>query len=160
MLYHEKLDVYQTAVDWVSLAQDIAEALPRGKGNLADQLQRASSSITLNIAEGAGEFSGAEKARFYRIAKRSATECAAILDVAKRRSSISDEHRGQGRSLLLRIVGMLVKLAPSHSSVPGARAQRSGARAQRSGARPCPSLPPSARATRTGGHGHGHRPPA
>jgi four helix bundle protein len=112
---HEKLDVYQTAVDWVSLAQDIADALPRGKGNLADQLQRASSSITLNIAEGAGEFSGAEKARFYRIAKRSATECAAILDVAKRRSCISDEHRGQGRSLLLRIVGMLVKLARSHS---------------------------------------------
>lgn len=112
---HEKLDVYQTAVDWVSLAQDIAEALPRGKGNLADQLQRASSSITLNIAEGAGEFSGAEKARFYRIAKRSATECAAILDVAQRRSSISPEHYAQGRSLLLRIVGMLVKLARSHT---------------------------------------------
>jgi four helix bundle protein len=111
---HEKLDVYQTAVDWVSLAQDITEALPRGNGNLADQLQRASSSITLNIAEGAGEFSGAEKARFYRIAKRSATECAAILDVAKRRCSISHAHYGQGRSVLLRIVGMLVKLVRSH----------------------------------------------
>ena len=112
---HEKLDVYQTAVDWVSLAQDIAEALPRGKGNLADQLQRAASSITLNIAEGAGEFSGAEKARFYRMAKRSATECAAALDVAKRRSSITAEHFAQGRSLLLRIVGMLVRLVRAHS---------------------------------------------
>jgi four helix bundle protein len=111
---HEKLDVYQTAVDWVSLAQDIADAL-RGKGNLADQLQRASSSIALNIAEGAGEFSGPEKARFYRIAKRSATECAAVLDVAKRRSSISHQHYAQGRSLLLRIVGMLVKLVFSHT---------------------------------------------
>jgi four helix bundle protein len=109
---HEKLDVYQTAVAWVSLAQDIAEALPRGTG-LADQLQRASSSITLNIAEGAGEFSGAEKARFYRIAKRSATECAAILDVAKQRSSIDQERYARGRSLLLRIVGMLVKLVRS-----------------------------------------------
>jgi four helix bundle protein len=75
---HEKLDVYQIAVDWVALAQDIAKALPRGEGNLADQLQRAAASITLNIAEGAGEFSGAEKARFYRMAKRSATECAAV----------------------------------------------------------------------------------
>jgi four helix bundle protein len=112
---HEKLDVYRIAIDWVSLAQDIVEALPRGKGNLADQLQRAASSITLNIAEGAGEFSGAEKARFYRIGKRSATECAAALDVAKRRSSIAPEHYAQGRSLLLRIVGMLVKLVRSHS---------------------------------------------
>jgi four helix bundle protein len=112
---HEKLDVYQTAVDWVSLAQDIAEALPRGKGSLADQRQRAASSITLNIAEGAGEFSAAEKARFYRIAKRSATECAAVLDVAKRRSSIAHEHYARGRTLLLRIVGMLVKLVRSHS---------------------------------------------
>ena len=112
---HDKLDVYQTAIDWVSLAHDIADAPPRGSGNLADQLQRASSSITLNIAEGAGEFSGAEKARFYRIAKRSATECAAALDVAKRRSCITHEHYTQGRSVLLRIVGMLVKLARSHS---------------------------------------------
>lgn len=112
---HEKLDVYQTAVDWVSLAQDIAQALPRGNAALADQLQRAASSITLNIAEGAGEFSGGEKARFYRIAKRSATECAAVLDVAKRRQSIDEELFGQGRSFLLRIVGMLVKLVRAHS---------------------------------------------
>ena len=112
---HEKLDVYQIAIDWVSLAQDIDDGLPRGKGKLADQLQRAASSIVLNIAEGAGEFSGAEKARIYRIAKRSATECAAVLDVAKRRSSITQEHYVQGRSLLFRIVGMLVKLVRSHS---------------------------------------------
>jgi four helix bundle protein len=54
---HEKLDVYQTAVDWVALAQQIvAEMLDgNGHGPLADQLQRAASSITLNIAEGAGE---------------------------------------------------------------------------------------------------------
>lgn len=114
---HEKLDVYQTAVDWVALAQEIVAAMLDGKGHgpLADQLQRAASSITLNIAEGAGEFSPAEKARFYRIAKRSATECAAIVDVAQRRSCISAEHFTTARSLLLRIVGMLVKLTRSHS---------------------------------------------
>lgn len=114
---HEKLDVYQTAVEWVVLAQDIVMAMldDKGNGSLADQLQRAASSITLNIAEGAGEFSSAEKARFYRIAKRSATECAAILDVARRRTCISEEHFESGRSLLLRVVGMLVKLARAHS---------------------------------------------
>lgn len=87
----------------------------KGHGPLADQLQRAASSITLNIAEGAGEFSPAEKARFYRIAKRSATECAAIVDVAQHRSCISDEHFTAARSLLLRVVGMLVKLTRSHA---------------------------------------------
>lgn len=114
---HEKLDVYQTAVDWVALAQEIVQAMLDGKGHgpLAGQLQRAASSITLNIAEGAGEFSGAEKARFYRIAKRSATECAAILDVAHRRSCVAEEHFTKGRSLLLRVVGMLVKLTRAHS---------------------------------------------
>ena len=111
-LGHEKLDVYRTAVDWVSLAQEIVDGLG---GSLGDQLQRASCSVALNIAEGAGEFSGAEKARFYRMAKRSATECSAVLDVARRRSSISDEHYAQGRAFLLRIVGMLVKLVRSHS---------------------------------------------
>ena len=54
---HEKLDVYQAAVEFVVLANDVVENLPRGRGYLADQLQRASTSIPLNVAEGAGEFS-------------------------------------------------------------------------------------------------------
>ena len=66
------------------LAHDIGERLPRGRAFLSDQLHRAAVSIPLNIAEGAGEFSQGEKARFYRIARRSATECAAILDVCGR----------------------------------------------------------------------------
>ncbi len=55
---HEMLDVYGLAVDFVSRAKDVVEALPRGRGYLADQLQRAALSIVLNIAEGAGKFSG------------------------------------------------------------------------------------------------------
>ena len=55
---HEKLDVYQLAVDFVARANDVVESLPRGRGYLADQLQRAALSIVLNVAEGAGKFSG------------------------------------------------------------------------------------------------------
>jgi four helix bundle protein len=110
---HEKLDVYNTAVDWVVLAQDIVSQMPQAcaSANLAEQLQRAAASITLNIAEGAGEYSPKEKARFYRIAKRSATECAAVLDVAQRRNAIHPKRFSSGRDLLLRIVAMLVKLS-------------------------------------------------
>jgi len=108
---HEKLDVYRVAIDFVALADDIVEQMPRGRAYLADQLQRAATSVPLNIAEGAGEFSANEKARFYRMAKRSATECAAILDVATRLGILSDQPYQAGRELLLRTVSMLIAMA-------------------------------------------------
>lgn len=107
---HDRLDVYLAAVDMVALTQAIVGAFPPGYSDLADQLKRASTSIALNIAEGAGEYSRADKARFYRFAKRSATECAAILDVARKLEIISREPFDTGRALLLRVVSMLIKM--------------------------------------------------
>ena len=107
---HDRLDVYLAAVDMVALSQAVAAAFPPGNGDLADQLKRATTSIALNIAEGAGEFSRADKARFYRMAKRSATECAAILDVARKLEIISRERFHNGRGILFRVVSMLVKM--------------------------------------------------
>ena len=49
--------------------------------DLASQLRRASASIVLNVAEGADEIAPPEKSRFFRIARRSGAECAAILDL-------------------------------------------------------------------------------
>ena len=108
---HEKLDVYQAAIDLVILANTVIENLPRGRAYLADQLQRASASVPLNIAEGSGEFSPNEKIRFYRMAKRSATECAGILDVCRRLQIIDDKNYSNVRELLIRIVSMLIKMA-------------------------------------------------
>ena len=88
---HERLDVYQVSISFVGLADDIVEKLPRGRAYLADQLQRAALSIPLNIAEGAGEFSPKDKKRFYRMALRSATECAAIFDVCRRLKIVESE---------------------------------------------------------------------
>jgi four helix bundle protein len=107
---HENLDVYKAAIDFVAVADQVIEQLPRGRGYLVDQLQRAATSVALSIAEGAGEFSGSEKARFYRIARRSATECAAILHVLRRLRLIESERYEVGRGLLLRIVAMLVQM--------------------------------------------------
>ena len=75
------------------------------------QLQRAGSSIPLNIAEGAGEYSSNEKIRFYRMAKRSATECASIFDICRRLQIITESYYLEGRALLTRIVAMLIKMA-------------------------------------------------
>ena len=81
LLDAEKLDCYRLAVEFQALAGGL---VPKRSGlsGLRDQLDRASVSIVLNIAEGAGRFSPADKARFYAIARGSATECAAIVDIA------------------------------------------------------------------------------
>ena len=70
---HERLDAYQVAIDFVALANDVVENLPRGRSHLSDQLQRASLSVPLNIAEGAIEFSAKDKNRLYRGASRRRT---------------------------------------------------------------------------------------
>ena len=109
-LDHEKLEVYGIALEFVVYASTVEEQLPRGRSYLADQLQRAATSIPLNIAEGAGEYSRSDKARFYRIARRSATESAAILDVCRRLGLIDGECRSGGREHLLSVVSMLTRL--------------------------------------------------
>jgi four helix bundle protein len=113
---YERWDVYQAALELVVLISELVEQLPRGKAYLVDQLQRAGTSVPLNIAEGAGEHSLSEKARFYRMAKRSATECASIFDVCKRLRLLSDDQYTQGRELLLRLAAMLTKMARADSA--------------------------------------------
>ena len=112
---HERLDVYQTTIEFVILSDEILEELPRGRAYLVDQLQRAASSIALNIAEGAGEYARHEKHRFYRMAKRSATECAAILDIGLKLGLIETEKLRDARNLLFRVVSMLIKMVNSAS---------------------------------------------
>ena len=107
---HEKSHVYQAAIELVVLIEDVVQQLPRGRTYLADQLQRAGTSVPLNIAEGAGEFSSNEKCRFYRMAKRSATECASIIDVCQQLDLVEKETIITMRHLLVRIVSMLIKM--------------------------------------------------
>ncbi len=108
---HEKLDVYKAAIELIVLIDDIIERIPKGRAYLIDQLQRAGTSVPLNIAEGAGEYSINEKSRFYRMAKRSATECASIFDVCQQLRLIEEVFYTKARELLLRIVAMLTKMA-------------------------------------------------
>lgn len=108
---HERLDVYRASLDFAAVANDVVAQLPRGRGNIADQLERAATSIVLNIAEGSGEFAAKEKVRFYRMAKRSATECASLLDLASRLQLLADgDPLDRARGLLLRVVSMLIRL--------------------------------------------------
>ena len=88
-------DVFGVALDPVAILDELAEELPDGRAYIRDQLRRAANSVALNIAEGAGEFAPAEKARFYRMARRSATECAGQVIVC-RRLGLTDAPRVDG----------------------------------------------------------------
>jgi four helix bundle protein len=106
----ERLDVYRTSVEFLALAWQLGEALPRGQSALGDQLRRAALSVPLNIAEGTGRVGDADVSRHRAIARGSAMECAAILDVLRVLSLAPPDLLIQGRALLLRIVSMLSKL--------------------------------------------------
>src|SRR2546425_848988 len=79
MLSFQRLDVYRCAIDFLALAAEVADDVPRGNAGLLDQLRRAASSIPLNIAEAAGRTGKADAARAYAIARGSAMECAAVF---------------------------------------------------------------------------------
>jgi len=110
MLDHHRLDVYRHSLDLIAAVDSLSGRMPKGRSHLRDQLDRAATSITLNIAEGAGEFSKDEKQRFYRIARRSAIEVAAVLDIVERRRVFEDDELKPVRDLIVRIVSMLVRL--------------------------------------------------
>jgi len=112
-LNHEKLDVYQLALDFVVQADAVIEALPRGKRHITDQLARASLSIVLNLAEGTGKHTRLDKRRYYLMARGSATESAALLDVCLRLGLLDKVGYEATKSVIVRIVSMLFRLAQS-----------------------------------------------
>ena len=97
-------------MEFIRESDSLAASIPASRKDLIDQLRRASVSVTLNIAEGAGEFSPGEKARFYRMAKRSAAECTAILDICSVLKLCSVQEMLKGQEMLQRIMAMLTAL--------------------------------------------------
>jgi four helix bundle protein len=110
MLSFQRLDVYQRAIEFLALVGDVVSDLPKGHADRADQLVRAAESVVRNIAEGSGRWSGADCAKHYKIARGSAMECAASLDVMRIRKVLSQQHYDLGIRLLEGVVAMLTKM--------------------------------------------------
>lgn len=106
---HEKLRAYQDALHFVAWAGPIIEELP-AKLAARDQLDRASTSIVLNIAEGNGKRSSTDRCRYLDIARGSSLECAACLDVLVARQKIGAERATAGKEVLVGIVSMIAGL--------------------------------------------------
>jgi four helix bundle protein len=103
----EKLTVYRIALDLQCLA---ATLVPAHHRVLQDQLERASLSSVCCIAEGAGRRSRRDKRRFYVMARGSASETAALIDVLRARRLAPEGACRTARSLAIRVVQMATKL--------------------------------------------------
>jgi four helix bundle protein len=114
MFDHEKLKVYSKSCDFIEWLQTILQNIEK-KYAVYDQLDRASTSIPLNIAEGNGKFTGKDRCRFFDIARGSALECAAGLDILVAKKLLEKAEVLPGKEMLKDIVSMLVGLIKSNS---------------------------------------------
>src|SRR5580658_1369804 len=112
---HEKLEVYREAIAFIAWVSALLEGTVR-IGEVKDQLDRASSSVPLNIPEGNGKYAPKDRCRFFDIAHGSALECAAGLDVLVAKGKLTLEEIRPGKERLQRIVRMLIGLIKRHAT--------------------------------------------
>src|SRR5579863_10104492 len=112
---HERLDVYREAISFIAWLSVLLEETVR-IGDVKDQLDRASTSIPLNIAEGNGKYAPKDRCRFFDIAHGSALECAAGLDVLVAKARLTPEQIRPGKERLQRVVRMLMGLIKRNST--------------------------------------------
>ena len=106
---HDNTRIYQRSLELIDVSKAVMDDLPSGYGFLADQLRRASSSIVLNFSEGYPKTSIKEQRRYYRMAKASCYEVAAILDVAQRFDVIHPALHERGRDICDHLAAMITK---------------------------------------------------
>ena len=107
---HEKLDVYRVSLEFAGWAFGLCRNLSGLSRHPRDQLLRASQSIVRNIAEGNGKRSQADRRRYLGIARGSALECAATLDILCVCRALSVKSSIRGKQMLHRVVSMLSRM--------------------------------------------------
>lgn len=103
----EKLEVSQKAVDFAERVSTLTSDFPRGSWYLANQLNRASLSISLNIAEGNGRWTEADRRNFFAIARGSVPERVPLIELCRRRHFLGDDACGELKNELEAIAKML-----------------------------------------------------
>lgn len=111
---HEKLDAYQKALAFAQWSESVLERVPKSAA-VHGQLDRARTSIVLNIPEGNGRFTAADRCKFFDIARGSGLESAGCLDLIFIKKLVSETELDQGKILLKDIVSLLVGLIRSNS---------------------------------------------
>lgn len=106
---HEKLRAYQESLRFVAWVEPVIERVP-ARLAARDQLDRASTSIVLNLAEGNGKRSQADRCRYFDSSRGSALECAACLDVLVAKGRLEKSFSDEGKTILVGVVSMIAGL--------------------------------------------------
>jgi four helix bundle protein len=88
----EDLEIWQEAVNFADQCLDVMERINANKKHyrLIEQMEGASTSPALNIAEGKGRFSKKEFVQFLYISRGSLFETITLLEIFRRRNWIND----------------------------------------------------------------------
>ena len=111
---HEKLVAYQRSIQLVVWANPILEHVS-SKLAAHNQLDRASTSVPLNMAEGNAKYTAPDRCRYLDAARGSALECAAGLDVLVAKGQLTTDQVREGKAVLHETVCLLVGLIRSLS---------------------------------------------
>lgn len=90
MFDFEKLEVYQEIRVLNKKLLPLIFNFQKPNPYIADQLKRAGLSVQLNLAEGTGRMTNADKKRFYIMSRSSVNECVSILQIAVDLEMISE----------------------------------------------------------------------
>ena len=107
---HEDLDLYQVALQLVAWLESMLAHFSCS-ADLRTKLDKSTTSIVLNIAEGNGRFTGVDQAKFYETAYKATIQSASLVDLATAKGASDVSRVEQGRELLRRIAAMLTALS-------------------------------------------------
>jgi hypothetical protein len=106
----ERAGVYEQALALISAIDAVVEKT-EARFHLKDLLDKRATMVTLAIAQAAGETAKGDRRKHYRIARRAATDCAAILDILGRRPGCDQALVAPARTIILALVTQLAHLA-------------------------------------------------
>jgi four helix bundle protein len=107
---HEDLDVYQVGLELVAWLESMLAHFSCS-ADLRTKLDKTTTSIILNIAEGNGRFTGTDQVQFYKTAYKATIRSASLVDLATVNAAADAARVEQGRELLRRIAAMITALS-------------------------------------------------
>lgn len=104
---HEQLDVYRVALESVRIADRLVRALDVGAAG-KEQIDRYTTSIVLNIAEGNAKRTARDRGKYFDTAMSAALRAASVLDVFVARGIAVAAEIDEMKVLLARATAMLL----------------------------------------------------
>ena len=106
----ERLGVYEQSLALTSLVDTLVET-SHARFHLKDLLDKSATVIAMRVAQAAGETSKNERRRQYRVARRAATDVAAVLDIMARRPGMNHAVLAPAKDNVMQLVARLAVLS-------------------------------------------------